>query len=96
MDKKKANKKTPSAWSKKLDQRYVAKREMTNESRQLLKNCLAAAAKAEAAVPKDFDTALAKVLGAKFVTRLRNSSKRRLMTPRQYAGAILIKPVGKK
>jgi len=94
--KRKAQKKAPSARSKKLDQLYVAKAEMTNDGRKLLKVILADAAKAEAAVPKDFEALISKNFGPKFVTRLRNSSKRRQMTPRQYAGAILVKPVGTK
>ncbi len=89
-------KKGPSAWAKKMDQRYVSKAELSNEAKTALKALVKANIVLEQGIDRAFGDAVAAKLGPKFVTRLRNTAKRRQMSPRQYANSILCKPKGKK
>lgn len=96
MGKKTKKKKGPSKRSKAADQRYVSKAELKDEDKKKLKALVARNIALEQSIDKAFDISVKTGIGKRFLTRLRNTARRRQMTPRQYVNAILVKPKGKK
>jgi len=86
----------PSAWSQKTDQLYVSKDEVDAKGRAYLIKLEKLSVKAYVNVSKQFEAAVSKKFGPKFLKRLRNVAARRQMSCRQYSRAVLAKPQGKK